>query len=188
MSTWSQMIAILGPRTQANSIAPKKYSRRLIIAARDPRSLWVDFTETDWVGDLDERSSKIKKFFENKCGIEYLGHGRHRIVFALSDSSVLKVPLNYGGVKANKSEFYQRFGQPHLLKCRLFGLSLVMTRVTTIRDVLFGNSSLMRDGTEVKEEAIKQDVYLPKWVFSFDEAQVGYHPITGRLVAYDYGE
>lgn len=71
---------------------------------------------------------------QETLGLEILGHGIHRVVFALSSDAVLKVAYNSNGFAANIGEQAAFSGFPNVPKARVlegdpFGLWLSQERV-----------------------------------------------------------
>jgi hypothetical protein len=101
---------------------------------------------------------------------EFVGSGRYRMVFRVSETEVVKVPINEAGCIANLREAltFEREGRGgHIpyAQCRLEGGLLWMEYV------------------EVKHIPYSTG---PEWVYSVDCGQVG-RAQDGCLVAFDYG-
>ncbi len=107
----------------------------------------------------------------------YLGHGRNRITYRISERYVVKIPLNQDGVADNWYEAKQCKRDPDTAKCRLLGDCLVMEFVDDIHQI-WGHLPLW--------EKMERINLLPYWVDYVDCRQVGFTR-TGKLVAYDFG-
>ena len=133
---------------------------------------------------LSKLERKLYKLL-HKGELTYLDTGRHRDVYlSLTGKSVIKFPISYDGIEANLSErtvylgnakvesgwAQMKIARKNLAGCRMIGPNvLIMTKVNT---------------NGITDEFI--DDHAPRWVEYIDSGQVGFHPRTGKLVAFDY--
>lgn len=105
-----------------------------------------------------------------------LGQGRHRVVYALDEKWVIKIPIGADGERANISE-YEQYHQgvsrihPHLAWCMIDEFAGVVVSIMERVDPV----------SMTWEECTASFA----WVDRVDCRQVGYTR-RGKLVAYDY--
>lgn len=118
--------------------------------------------------------------------LRYLGQGRHRVTFlSPSGKAVIKFPLSHDGIEANWSERFVYTGKSKPLVLRNNTKGINRNKLAGCR--MLGPNLLIM--TKVKIDTITEgwlDNKAPKWVQYIDCGQVGYHPRTGKLVAFDY--
>lgn len=127
---------------------------------------FVDPTLRRWVKIIMHRFGK--KF-------QYLGDGRHRVVYRHKDW-VIKVPHNESGVQANLNEY-------NLFKRNKIDVNQRGVEITYARCRLLKNMFLVM---EYVEDTPRTRQSRPNWSDFIDCRQVGLNR-RGEYVAYDFG-
>lgn len=162
-------------------LTPQGRRKKIRDMALHPKDYWQGTTRSR-VNEPDtvKHFTKLFKEIDIKC----LGNGKSRIVFVLSKNHIIKIPMTSTGILGNKSEFdLAKNNRVIYPRCRLYGPSLIMIKVLTIREAFLGYTSV-EDGLEDIESEF--DISFPSWVYEYDCAQAGYHPKDGRVVMYDF--
>lgn len=122
-------------------------------------------------------------------GFNFLGGGNHRIVFALNESLVIKIPKNHIGVWANFEEFEHGRKRPDLVaRSRFYGCSLVQVRVKSlgylhrVDDHLTEDMKNLFDNLESYEPRSR---YCGRGWRDYGILQAGFTN-SGKLLAFDF--
>lgn len=145
--------------------------------------LWQDIFRRDRLLAWD--APQAAKEFSAKTGLEFLGSGATRGVFALSDSTVLKLAIDSEGSDANKTECSvwktvhprQRPWLAPIYECAEDYSWLVMARTELIPEELKSEVSFYEKAGISRDLGILDTGLLEQW---------GY--LDGRIVLIDYGE
>jgi hypothetical protein len=113
---------------------------------------------------------------EYRAKYKHVGTGRHREVFQISPTHVVKVPTCDWGMDSNYME------ESRFKRCGRNGyIPYATCSLEHDRDIPLLTMEYVEHHHEPWAE-------LPEWTLSVDCGQVGHSAIDGKLVAYDYGE